>query len=278
MSSAPTEIRLLVDNRAGAGLAAEHGFAALIEQEGRRILFDTGQGGALAHNAAEMGIDLAAVDTVVLSHGHYDHTGGIPSLPSGERAPHLYFHPGALRRRYTLDRNGAREIGLPRPALDALKATPGPRLHPVTHPLLLTEHIGVGAPIERTTDFEDAGGSFFLDEQATTPDPIEDDLVLWVHTEVGLVVVVGCCHAGVVNTLTQVRGWAEEERVRAVVGGLHLLHADERRLAATMAALKSRAPERIVACHCTGENATRALEEALPGRVDTGRSGMILRF
>lgn len=276
MSSAPTEIKLLVDNRPGEGLAAEHGFAALIEQQGRRILFDTGQGSALKHNAEKMGIDLAAVDTVVLSHGHYDHTGGLVSVLSSGGTPRLYFHADLLRRHYVLDQNGAREIGIPEQALEALHASP--RLHHVTHPLSLTESIGIGAPIERTTGFEDAGGSFFLDAQAITPDPIEGDLVLWIRTEGGLVVVVGCCHAGVANTLAQVRLWTGEERVRALVGGLHLLHADRRRLSLTVTALKRRVPERLVACHCTGENAIRTLQEAFPGRLETGHTGMILRF
>lgn len=278
MRESGVEIRIIVDNRPGEGLVAEHGFAALVRTRGRTILFDTGQGEAIAPNAAALGIDLRTVDTLVLSHGHYDHTGGIPAVVERRANLALYFHAGVLLPRYEVDERGAREIGIPQASSRALERLDARCFHPVSRSEAIGAAAGVAASIERRTAFEDTGGPFFLDAAGRSPDPIEDDLALWVRTDRGLVVLAGCCHAGIINTLDRVRRDAEERRVRAVIGGFHLLHAGHRRIEATVAALRSAAPQLIVPCHCTGEAAVDALRDAFGPRVETGRSGLVFRL
>lgn len=278
MKSASVDVRILVDNRPGADLVAEHGFAALLRTGGRTILLDTGQGPALAQNAPALGVELETVDTVILSHGHFDHTGGIPALVEQRARFALYFHPGALRSRFSVDERGAREIGIPASSLRALERLDAGCLHPVSRSESIDAAVGLAASIERTSSFEDTGGSFFLDAAGRTPDPIEDDLALWIRTDEGLVVLVGCCHAGIVNTLDRVRDDSGERRIRAIIGGLHLLHAGRRRLEATVAALKPVGPQLIVPCHCTGQAAVDTLRDAFGRRVVVGRSGMEFRF
>lgn len=131
-------------------------------------------------------------------------------------------------------------------------------------PTRIADHIGVTGPIPRNTTFEDVGGPFFLDPECSTPDWIVDDQALWIETPKGLVVVLGCAHAGVVNTLDYVVSLLGITRVRAIIGGMHLLHANEERLHKTARALNRYGVEILALCHCTGDAAMSRLASACP--------------
>ncbi|HOW45275.1 MAG TPA: MBL fold metallo-hydrolase [Candidatus Aminicenantes bacterium] len=133
-------------------------------------------------------------------------------------------------------------------------------------------------PIPRRTDFKDTGGPFFLDRAGTRPDPLNDDLALWLRAPAGLVVCVGCAHAGLVNTLEHVRCLNAGERLHVVIGGFHLGGASPERLRRTVAALREMEVERVVPCHCTGEAATAGLRDALGARLTPGVAGLSFRF
>lgn len=271
------KVTILVDNHAGEGLLAEHGLSMWIEADGKRVLFDTGQG-ALEFNARVLGVDLGEADALVLSHGHYDHTGGIPGALRVARNVEIFYHPGVARDRYAIRDGKARPIRMPREAVAAMEKSPSERLRPVQRPVMVSDRIGLTGPIPRATAFEDTGGPFFLDPEGKSPDPIEDDFALWVRTDDGLVVCAGCAHAGIVNTLDYIRGLAGGARVRAVIGGMHLMEADPRRMTETVAALGVLPPDLLVPCHCTGEKAVEALTEAFGERVTPGAAGMAFRF
>jgi len=122
---------------------------------------------------------------------------------------------------------------------------------------------------------EDTGGPFFLDREGTQKDWIRDDLALCIQTNKGLIVVTGCCHSGVLNTLAFVTSrFRDTPIVDTLLGGLHLNSAPEARMKATIADLRARSIRQIVACHCTGIDAARQLREALGPAVTTGRSGL----
>jgi len=278
MSAFSVRITVLVDNRAGEGLTAEHGFALWVEAGGRRLLFDTGAGKALAPNAAALGLDPARTQALVLSHGHWDHTGGIAWLRRQAPLLEVFAHPGVVQPRYSIRDGSARAIQMPGEAMAALDALEPARVHWVQAPLELAPGVGLTGPIPRETDFEDPGGPFYLDPEGRRPDPIEDDLALWIRTGKGLVVCVGCAHAGLVNTLRQVGRLHPGEGVRAVMGGLHLGAASPRRLDRTVAALAEMGLERVVPCHCTGDDAVARLQEALGDRVTPGAAGMSFTF
>lgn len=274
-----TRIIILVENTASArGLLGEHGFAAWVEAGGRRILFDTGQGRALAPNADRLGCALAEVDAVVLSHGHYDHTGGVEEVLSRARGAEVYLHQGAFQPRYVKDRDSARAIRVPGNSLKALDRFEDARVHWATRPLELTEAVGVTGPIPRTHEIEDVGGAFFLDQACTRPDLIEDDLALWLRSPAGLVVCVGCSHAGIINTLEAVMSITGQNDIHTVIGGMHLVNASEERLRFTAEALNRIGVSQVVPCHCTGDGAASFLEEHLDGQVTRGRVGLILQF
>jgi len=268
----------LVDNKAGEGLASEHGLSLWIETEGKRILFDTGQGPALGSNAPALGIDVAETDILVISHGHYDHAGGIAHVIARARGLDVYCHPGVVQSRYAIRDGEARSIGMPRDAGVALEQLPSERLHWVQEPLMLTKTVGVTGPVPRLTSFEDTGGPFYLNPEGARPDLIDDDLALWIQTEQGLVVCMGCAHAGLINTLHHIGDVTQGARVRAVIGGFHLLSAGHERLTQSIVKLRLLAPDIVVPCHCTGESAVATLCDALGERITPGEAGMTYQF
>jgi len=270
-------VTVLSDNRAAYGLEAEHGFSLWIETAGHKILFDTGRGEAMLKNAEALGIELGLADCVVLSHGHYDHTGNVSTVL--ERAGHarLFLHPDAVLSRYSIH-DEPKPIGMPRASEEAIQALPAARRCRVTSPWALAEGVMMTGPVPRVTAYEDTGGPFFLDAEGKHADVIPDDLSLWIETRAGLVVCLGCCHAGVVNTLRHSMGLAGESRIVAVIGGMHLLHATEMRLERTAEALKEYAIPCVIPCHCTGDAACAYLAENLGSAVQPGYAGMKVSF
>lgn len=268
-------ITILVDDRAGPGLAPEHGLALWVEAAGKRVLFDTGQGGAFLENAGKLGIDLATADVVVLSHGHYDHTGGLAAALSLARLAKVYLHPSALGAKYSFHRGAARMIGMPEGSRAALSNLPEERRFYARQASEIVRGLGLTGQIPRTSGFEDVAGPFYLDGAGTVPDGLEDDLAMWIDTPKGLVVMTGCAHAGLVNTLGHVRRISGRDRIRAVIGGFHLGGASGLRLARTAEALRALEPDRIVPGHCTGEAATGYLAGLLGEIVEPGMAGQV---
>jgi len=278
MTSAGVKITILVDNQAGDKLIAEHGLSLWIETEGKHILFDTGQGNALEVNAHVLGVDLGMTDILVLSHGHYDHTGGIAQVLQQAHNAGIYCHPGIVQPRYAIRDRTPKSIQMPQISMAAIDRLPSQRLHWVQQPMLLSGKISITGPIPRETDYEDTGGPFYLDPEGSRIDSIDDDLALWIQKDDGLVVCIGCSHAGLVNTLNHVRRLSSGVRIRAVIGGFHLLNASRERLNQTMAVLRFLEPDRIVPCHCTGEPAVALLRDVFGERVSPGAAGMKYQF
>jgi len=261
-----------------ADLLGEHGLAFWIEADGRRILFDTGQGRVLRHNTEQLGIPLDTTEIVALSHGHFDHTGGLKSVLGAQRQVAVYLHPAAVESKYA--RQNApphRYIGIPDFSEQALRRQTE-RVVWTHEPTELTPGVYLTGEIPRGNDFEDTGGPFFRDASCTDPDPLIDDQALYVETPIGTVVVLGCAHAGVVNTLDCIAELTDGDRVHAVLGGMHLVRADQRRLEATAAALARRGVQRIGTAHCTGTRATTHLWSQLPDRCFECCVGTVFRI
>lgn len=223
MMSENFKIVIMVDNHAVEGLSVEHGFSLWIDTGMERLLFDTGKGEAFADNTRKLGIDLAQTDFLVLSHGHYDHTGGIPHVLQHAWKGSIACHPGVVHPRYKILNGTPTPVQMPIESMIAIDKLPQHRLRWVQKPAILTEKIGMTGPIPRETSYEDTGGPFFLDSAGKYTDPINDDLAIWIQTDEGLVVCVGCAHAGLVNTLKHIRSINHGSNIRAIIGGFHLL-------------------------------------------------------
>lgn len=274
-----TRLTVVVDNQAGDGLIAEHGYALWIEADDRTILFDTAESKGLQPNCQALALDLSRVTDLVLSHGHYDHTGGIASVLAKAGGARVYVHQAALQPRYVL-RNGTtiEPVRMPERSMQALHHLPEDAIQWLTQPTQITERIGVTGPIPRFTDYEDPGAPYFFDQSRQRPDLIDDDVSMWLRTETGLVICVGCAHAGIVNIVNEISRITGEQRIDTIIGGLHLLHAGPERLEPTAQALNALNISRLVACHCSGAAAVDYLADHLTCQVIRGHSGLSLSF
>ncbi|OQA34592.1 MAG: ribonuclease Z [Betaproteobacteria bacterium ADurb.Bin341] len=279
MPQSRLSITLVVDNEVADGLVAEHGFAAWIEAGEHRILFDTGQGSAFIPNCASLGIDLPRANALVLSHGHYDHTGGLPDFLARNHDAPLYFATGFEVIRYSCHpEKPPRDISIGEKVRNVLNELPEQRRIALDSPRYLYPGIGISGPIPRVTPFEDTGGPFFLDPDQQQPDLINDDMSMWFETTEGLLILTGCCHSGLVNTVQYIRQFTGIERVHGIIGGLHLLQASEERLQKTLRFLDDCAPELMVPCHCTGDESIKRIVQAFgTKRVQPGGAGRYFR-
>jgi 7,8-dihydropterin-6-yl-methyl-4-(beta-D-ribofuranosyl)aminobenzene 5'-phosphate synthase len=231
----------------------------------------------LNHNAPRVDIRLDSVDDIVLSHGHYDHTGGLAGVLSLARQPRVYAHRQAFEPKYAQNPDGTgRNVGMAESAKEAVRAKA--RLQWTDGPMEIAEGLWCTGAIPRTNDYEDTGGAFFKDESCREPDMLPDDQAVFLITRAGTVVILGCAHAGVINTLHYIRTLTENCPIHAVVGGMHLLHASLRRMEITVAELRRLGVNRLMPCHCTGFAARARLWHEFPGFYEDIHVGTVIAF
>ena len=258
------QITVLIDNNAAMpDLLREHGLSMWIEYGDKRILWDTGQSDLLLANAQKLGVDVAAADSIAISHGHYDHTGGLPAVLAVAKKAELYMHPEAMQPRYSRKQT-VHPVGIPPAASQSLKAHP---LHWIKSWTQIHSGVFLTGPIPRSSTLEDTGGAFYLDADCTVPDRITDDQALVIESEKGLIVILGCAHSGVVNTLEYVSLKTGKKTIHTVIGGMHLIHADRQRLDFTVGAFRKYDVQNIIPLHCTGQTASNFLNNQLGDRV-----------
>lgn len=259
-------LTVLLDNNTltDSYFLAEPGLSLFIEEGNTRILFDAGYSDIFLTNADRKGIDLRALDWVVLSHGHLDHTWGLDALikhrtNTPDTAAKLLAHPDALLPKK--DRRNE-DIGI---LVNRERLARHFDLHLSTDPVRLTDALVMLGEIEHTLDFESAwpSGRKVVDGELV-PDTLADDTALAYTSSRGLVVISGCAHAGICNTVEQARRITGVDTVHAVIGGFHLLNAPKERLDRTAKYLGSLDLDALYACHCTDLAAKTALARTCP--------------
>jgi len=271
-------ITVLCENAVGSisGTLGEHGFSALIEPAGGEpLLFDTGQGLTLLHNARRMNKDLSKVKKVVVSHGHYDHAGGLKPLLEECGPKVVYGHPGIFKPRYRVkDTAECYPIGVPtsRAELEAAGATfdLSADFREIAPGMYLT-----GA-VPRLTDFETGDQGIYCDCGGLDADNTPDDQSLLLETEKGLVLLLGCCHSGLINTVEHVAKMTGRRDIYAVIGGTHLGFCGQEQLGSTIAALRGMGIVKLAASHCTGFAASARLLREFPQEFQAAMVGYTL--
>lgn len=247
------KITILYENTVGVpiGVTGEWGSSILLEVPGLTLLFDTGADGALVPNARALGIDLAAVDLVVLSHGHYDHTGGLRAfLQYYQRPIPVVAHPEVFSIRFVDTDTGRRHIGLPfrRQELESL----GAAFRFTTDVLELGDGLLVSGEVPRLTEGEGDQRLVVVEGNLAKPDLVLDDLSIYVVTDRGLVIILGCAHAGVINIVEHARALTGVEKVHAIIGGTHLGPINPLQRKYALDYLGSLGLDLLAANHCTG--------------------------
>lgn len=270
--------RILMDNIGNDDLLIEHGFSVWIEYGDKVTIFDTGQSDAFIKNAQKLGCDLSKVDTLVLSHGHYDHTGGIAALYSINPDITLIAHPAVMTYpRYSLHPGKPpRMIAMPASEQQVIETLPESQSIGTKNPYEIYPGFYFSGEIPRIHEFEDVGGPFYLDTDKRKPDTLPDDASLWFQTENGLIILTGCCHSGLINTVEHIQKVSGEDRIAGIIGGLHLLHANEERINITADALNQWQPQFVIACHCTGSDAIQQLKQKTSVNIVSGYCGFVM--
>ena len=234
------------------GLIGEHGFAAYIEYKGENYLFDTGQGKGLVDNSIILKKDLRNIKSLYLSHGHYDHTLGLPSLLQIKSPLDVYAHPDIFKNRFCLIDGKKKFIGLPytRAYLEGL----GAKFTLLREFNEIENGIYLSGEVERSTSFEkiDPGMKMIHEKEGEVDDNIMDDYSLAINTAKGLVILLGCAHAGVINIINHFIKKTGNNQIYAVLGGTHLGFASDEQINKTIEAIDQYNIKKLGASHCTG--------------------------
>ena len=259
-------------------ILAEHGLAFWIEAGSRRVLFDTGQGRVLLNNTRELGVHLELVDAIVLSHGHYDHVGGLISALKVAKCPKIYAHPNAFFAKYIRSEGGScRDVGMLFHDKEKINQLTGGLVW-TDQPTEICHGFFVTGKIPRVTELENQSGLFCIDEHCQQPDPLTDDQAMFFESTQGTVVILGCAHAGVINTLQYIQQLTNGKPIHAVLGGMHLKTASEDRINWTIDTLGHLNVERLGPAHCTGLAATIKLWNAFPNKCFPCTAGTSFEF
>ena len=263
------KIRLttLCENTSGKfGFTGEWGLSILAQTEGDTVLLDSGLSNSVLDNALEAGIDLSKIDKIIISHGHMDHTGGLRTLLKKiKKEVEIIAHPDIWDRKFAMIQEKGAEtrylyVGIPfcRDELESLGAT----FRLSRDPVWLNGYMVTTGEVPMATAFEKIDSHALIKTEAGyKEDPLLDDLALIIKTEKGLVVLLGCAHRGIINTLLRAREVAESEKIYAVVGGTHLYRHDKEQLKQTVASLNEFGIEKLGVSHCTGLPAAVYLEQ-----------------
>jgi 7,8-dihydropterin-6-yl-methyl-4-(beta-D-ribofuranosyl)aminobenzene 5'-phosphate synthase len=233
------------------GALAEHGLSIFLQTDRGNYLLDTGYGDAIINNVRVLGIDLKTIKGIILSHHHSDHTGGLGPVLDLTGKMDIHAHPDLFKESYSVTENTARYIGVPypRPLLEAKGGIFkfGTEFRQIEPELWLT------GEVPRHTDYELGDRKQVVKSgDGYVKDDIRDDQSVVIETPRGLFVVLGCCHAGIINTLSYIVEKMGQRHIHAVIGGTHLGPVSDAQREKSIAALKSFDIERLGVSHCTG--------------------------
>ena len=261
-----------------SNLISEHGLSFLIECDGKKILFDTGQSGNFILNAKKLNVNLSDIDYVVISHGHYDHANGFKSFCEiSEKDFTLYVSKKFFNEKYSKKNNVYTYNGtnFDKQFLINKKINTFYIENDITP---LTSKINIISNITRITPYEKPNDRFYIKiDNSYVKDYFDDEIILTIDTPKGIVVLVGCSHPGIINILKTVEK-RTQKNIYGVIGGTHLIEADENRINLTLNQLKEMNIKFIGISHCTGTKASEKLKHDFNDIYFSNNTGKIINI
>jgi len=280
------QIITLSENSAPAkiNLIAEWGLSFLLRTKNNTILFDAGRNISAYYNAQLLGIDLNEIDKIVLSHSHSDHTGGLRYIlerMDKRKEIEIIAHPDIWSERYArYDNEKNKYVGIPFLQEELKKY--GAYFHLTRESIEISKEMITSGEIPVLTDFEEMNSGkirrLILKDGKYIEDKLLDDLAIFFQSDKGLIIITGCAHRGIVNTIYHAQNLTGIKNVYAVIGGAHLFEASQERIDLTINALEKLNVKKIGLCHCTGLKAISSLITQLPDKFISIISGSVLTF
>lgn len=281
------KITVLMEDYAGyeAEYWGSHGIALLLDitsgKYNKRLLLDVGQScEALIHNMDIAGIEPGSIDMIFISHCHYDHTLALSGMLEriNKEIP-VIGHPDIFRKNYSMD-PFIREIGATDKNKPERLIELGAQLMLVKEPFRLMQGVISTGEIKRRTDFEGSGiGTYNIENGRFVPDGLIDDMSLALNIkDKGLMIVTGCSHAGIINIIEHAKDITGIDKVYGIIGGLHLIKADDRVIDLTIDHMERLSPDVVIPGHCTGQKAQYRFWERFGDRYRSMHSGKVFEF
>lgn len=282
MDSVKGRLTILTDNvvPGKSTTLAEHGLCIFVETGRGHFLFDTGRGKTVVHNAHILKKDLNGINKVVLSHNHGDHTGGLQEVLYGVRKKPIdvYAHEDLFLYRYRVKGDVDEYQGMPftQGHLERIGArfVFNRDYTEIEAGIFLTGEVSRKTPYEKA----DLQNRFVVKDGRVTADTIEDDQSMIIHTENGLLIVLGCAHAGIINIIHHVLEKTGGQKIFAVIGGTHIGFSGEVQLRESIAALKTFDIQHIIPSHCTGQLAIARMKQELDDIFQFSHVGFSIDF
>jgi len=262
------ELTVVVENNSKqSDLSAEHALAIWIDYKDHSYIFDTGQGEVLTSNLDQLDLAIDDLDGVFLSHGHYDHAGGLAAIIKQQQAVPVYAHPDIWLDKYSAKSRGlvSRSFELEQKKVNNFKEVT--ELTEIESGLWLTGRVPRQNDVERLDDhFQvEVDNQFVIDQ-------FRDEQSLVLDTSKGLVILLGCSHVGVINILEYIEQNFTAD-IEAIIGGMHLVNAEQDRIEWTIKQLAEIDWERLIPLHCAGQRAVEQMQDAFGDRVEVKSVG-----
>lgn len=261
------KLTVLIEDRHQANFVTEHGLSLYIEDKNKNILFDTGQSGKFVSNAKKLNIDLSHLDIIVLSHGHYDHTGGLSHILKIKKNIPIIAHPYALKDKYSFKTQKMRFIGIPLKKKWNFEFTKKFRM--------ISENVYFLGEIEEKYKLPKT--HFYMDKNGKVNDAFKDDTSLLIKGSKGISIVCGCCHKGLINTIESAKKHFNME-IDKILGGFHLIDPKSKIVEDTIKYLKKLSFNFLGLSHCTSEEVGNVFLKKFKGKTHIVKTGDIIYF